>query len=159
MSKVIRYTYPAGLPVTDMMNQMLNEAFALPRVLDRQWSSVPSSALYETNESFVAYIALPGVHAESVTLKVESNVLSLEGNYPTPAPPEGARAIWANLPVGQFRQTFTLPADVDAEHAEATFSDGMLTLVLPKMQHARVRTIKVSSGNGSKAIEGSPTNS
>jgi HSP20 family protein len=39
-----------------------------------------------------------------------------------------------------------LPADVDAENANAQYQDGILTLTLPKAQHAQERTIRISQG-------------
>jgi HSP20 family protein len=59
--------------------------------------------------------------------------------------PEGATAHWHGFPSGQFQQSFTLPAPINAERAEASTSDGVLTLTLPKAEHARARTVKVNA--------------
>lgn len=59
--------------------------------------------------------------------------------------PEGATAHWHGFQQGQFQQTFTLPAPINAERAEASYNDGILTINLPKAEHAKARTVKVTA--------------
>jgi HSP20 family protein len=48
------------------------------------------------------------------------------------------------LPHGSFRRSLRLPSTVDARKAEAKIEDGVLTLILPKAESAKPRTIKVA---------------
>ena len=74
------------------------------------------------------------------------------------AAPHGARGIWVGLGDGEFREQVTLPGEVDADKAHADYQDGILTLTLPKAEHARIKTIKVGAGGGrQQAIAGQPT--
>ena len=59
--------------------------------------------------------------------------------------PEGATAHWSGFQSGQFQQTFTLPAPINADRAEASTADGVLTLTLPKAEHAKARTLRVTA--------------
>jgi HSP20 family protein len=70
-------------------------------------------------------------------------VLTLQGTNQLSAP-EGARALYRGIGGGQFREQVALPADVDEENANAQYQDGILTLTLPKAQHAQERTIRIS---------------
>jgi HSP20 family protein len=58
---------------------------------------------------------------------------------------EGAQQLWTGIGEGSFEQQFTLPAAVQADQAQASYENGLLTLRLPKAQHARAHQIKVSS--------------
>ena len=45
---------------------------------------------------------------------------------------------------GRFAETVTLPVEVETEQVRATFADGVLTLVLPKVPGARTKRIPVN---------------
>ena len=44
---------------------------------------------------------------------------------------------------GSFNRTVTLPGEVDAERVDARYTDGILTLTLPKAEEAKPRQIAV----------------
>ena len=108
--------------------------------------------LYESDESYILQVPLPGVKVDELEITARENVLALQGRTEIPAP-EGARAIWGGMGGQEFREQIQLPGDVDAERASAEYHDGILTLTLPKAEHARVRTIKIG-GSHSQPIEG-----
>ena len=58
---------------------------------------------------------------------------------------EGATVHWNGFQPGQFQQTFTLPTSINSERAEANYTDGVLTLNLPKAEHVKARTVKVTA--------------
>jgi HSP20 family protein len=59
--------------------------------------------------------------------------------------PENTTTHWLGFQSGQYQQTFTLPATINPERVEASAHDGVLTLNLPKAEHAKARTIKVNA--------------
>lgn len=65
----------------------------------------------------------------------------------------GGRGIWVGLPTGEFREQVALPGEVDGDQASADYRDGILTLTLPKLAQARVKTIKIGESQ-QPAIEG-----
>ena len=85
---------------------------------------------------------MPGVNPETVELTVQQDTITLK--WETKATiPEGATVHWNGFQQGQFQQTFTLPAAINSERAEASYTDGILTLNLPKAEHVKARTVKV----------------
>ena len=50
--------------------------------------------------------------------------------------------------MGRWTRTVTLPDRVDSEHVAATFSNGILTVSLPKAESARPRHITVTASGG-----------
>ena len=87
---------------------------------------------------------MPGVKPEDVEITAQQDTLDLEMGDKVQVP-EGATAHWHGFQSGQFQQTFTLPAPINAERAEASSTDGCLTLNLPKAEHAKARTLKVTA--------------
>ncbi len=157
-NNIVRYNRPTGmLTLSNAMDQLFRDAFMWPRVGAAPGAGFGlNSNLYETEDSYIMQVVLPGADAAEVQITAHQNVLTLQGKTGVPAP-EGARGIWVGLGAGDFSEQVTLPGEVDADKAAASYQDGILTLTLPKAAHARPRTIKVGAGHGQgqqQAIEG-----
>jgi HSP20 family protein len=63
------------------------------------------------------------------------------------AQPDGGRFVWQEFDQGpaQFRRELTLPMEVDPAKVDASYKNGVLTLVAPKAEHARPRQIRVKT--------------
>ena len=158
-NSIARYRPALGVtPLSEAMDQLFRDAFTWPQVMGSRPSGGQgygfglNSNLYETPDSYVLQVVLPGVQVDSLQITAHQNVLTLQGSAGVAAP-EGARGIWVGLGGGEFREQVTLPGDVDADAATADYRDGILTLTLPKAEHARVRTIKIAGGR-TQSIEG-----
>jgi HSP20 family protein len=158
MANITHYaTQPAGvMPLSEAVDRLFREAFTWPGLFNNGISSATgvrfNSNLYETGESYIMQVMVPGVKADELEITAHDNVLSLRGKTEVTVP-EGAQSIWVGLGGREFREEVTLPGEVDAEKATADYKDGILTLTLPKAEHARVKTIKVG-GYAPTAIEG-----
>jgi HSP20 family protein len=100
--------------------------------------------LFETSESFGLQIPMPGVNPDDVEITIQQDTLALKWQTKVQIP-EGATVHWNGFQSGQFQQTFALPAPINAERVEAHYNEGILTLSLPKAEHAKARTVKVNA--------------
>ena len=57
---------------------------------------------------------------------------------------KGKNYLRREMSYGAMQRTFALPAEVDADKAEATFRDGVLRLKLPKAVRSNAKQIKVT---------------
>jgi HSP20 family protein len=133
-----------------------NEVVSLREAMDRLFedSFIPSRGnigargvaanLYETPEGFTLQVPMAGVNADDVEITVQQDTLMLKWQTKVQIP-EGATVHWNGFQSGQFQQTFTLPAPINADSVEAHYSDGVLTLTLPKAEHAKARTVKINA--------------
>ena len=120
---------------------------------------LPSAAqplvdLYETGEELVLKALVPGLTPENLDITIEQNVLTISGRYPQFVSPEQTRQMtWyrKEIPSGRFTEQLSLPVQVDVAHVEATFENGILTLTMPKAEHARARKIEVQSSTTTQA--------
>jgi len=103
---------------------------------------VPRTDIYETNEALFLSAELPGVAEGDVSITLEGDVLTVEGKNTTAAP-AGFRLAYAEYEPADYRRVFTLNVDVQRDKIEATLKDGVLTLVLPKVEPAKARKIAV----------------
>lgn len=157
--------YPASSVVSmrDAMDRLLSEA-ASPGMFNSFWplggneggrSLMPIDAFANENE-VVVLAAIPGVDPDEIEITIEKNTVTLSGQVPNVAEAEETRgANWYVHEVshGSFRRSLTLPIEVNAAEASATFEHGMLRLSLPKAEAAKPRQIRIQVGgsNGTSA--------
>ena len=87
---------------------------------------------------------LPGVPREKLSLQVEADTLTIEGEV-TLDVPEGMEAAHAELSVPRYRRVFTLSKELDADKISAELAHGVLKLRIPKAEHAQPRRIEVKA--------------
>ena len=153
---ITRYNQPAGfMPLSDAVDRLFRDAFTWPHMFGDVFASGSrfglNSNLYETADSYIMQVLLPGAKVDDLEITARENVLTLRGKTEVTVP-EGAQGIWVGMGGGEFREEVTLPGEVNADQASADYHDGILTLTLPKAERAKVRQIKV--GVHPQAIEG-----
>lgn len=116
--------------------------FGRPTQLFSGWS--PALDLYQTNDTFVATIELPGMRKEDIEISFRDGTLTIAGERKSRSA-NGEKTERTERYVGQFRRSITLPARVDAEKVSATYRDGILAVTLPKVEEAKPKQIQVSA--------------
>jgi len=130
------------------MNQLYRDAFTTSKGIAAAGMTMGQGInLYEKDNSFILQIPLPGAKTDQLNITARENVVTLQGQTEISAP-DGARPLFQGAAAGQFREQLILPADVDAENASAQYQNGILTLTLPKAQHARERRIALTQDQG-----------
>ena len=98
---------------------------------------------YVTSEEIVIVANMPGVKPENVEITIEGDSLTIKGERP--APLENVDYVLQERSYGKFQRTLNINIPVDANKAEAKFEDGLLTLVVPKAEAVKPKTIQVVS--------------
>ncbi len=116
----------------------------------RRWAARPAEMdapralpvdVREQDEAYLLTAYVPGLKSEDLNIQILEDTLTIEGEY---GQHEG-QALLCELPAGLFRRSLRLPAQLDAEKAEAKIENGVLTLRIPKAESARPRVIKVAA--------------
>jgi len=133
------------------MDRFLDEFLGRPLAqADATWVLTPHVDLYETKDALVLKATIPGVKPEDVQIRIAGDVLTLRGEVREEAEEEGATYYLRERRYGTFSRSIRLPVPVVADEAEATFENGVLTLVLPKADEARPKIIEVKRGQDEK---------
>lgn len=126
----------------------------LDRLTERLWGgSVPAMPMdaYRSGDDVVAAFDLPGVDPGSIELTIDNNVLTVAAERRF-QPGEGADVLIAERPHGRATRQVYLGDSLDAEHVEAHYDDGVLTVRVPVAAHAKPRRLAISAGQQHKAI-------
>jgi len=103
----------------------------------RAWSWAPV-AMWEDDNQIHIEVELPGVSEQDIEVMVDNGKLFIRGERKAE---EGRRYLVNNRSFGQFEQVITLPEAVDSEGVNATLTNGVLGIDLPKSPEARPRRI------------------
>ena len=103
---------------------------------------LPVTDIFETDQALTLVVEMPGVKKDSVDVRVENDVLTIEGrldfgNY------EGLQPLYTEYNVGDYARSFQLSGKIDQGAISAQLKDGVMTLVLPKGEKAKPRKIAV----------------
>lgn len=117
---------------------------------------LPAVDLYETDSAFVVEADLPGVHQENVEIQFDRGTLTITGTRGATLPARkenGQLRVYSSERLsGGFSRSIRLPEHVDAEHIEATFAQGVLTLQVPKAKGALSRKISIKAAEPAPAL-------
>jgi HSP20 family protein len=105
------------------------------------WSHMPLSMWTDENNLYVE-VEMPGVREQDIEVTVHGDVLSIKAERKDE---EGRKYLYNGRIFGRFERSVALPEAVDTDHIEATFSNGVLRLTLPKRPEARPKKITVKN--------------
>lgn len=112
---------------------------------------------YRRGDRFVVHVDVPGIDADSLELTVEKNVLNVRAERRWQRD-EGDEVVVSERPQGTFTRQLFLGEGLDAEHIDATYDNGVLTVNVPVAEQAKPRKVAISSSSGrAEAIEASST--
>jgi HSP20 family protein len=107
----------------------------------------PNMDAWETEQAFVVQLDLPGLTRDQVEVNFDRNTLTIRGTREAtiPAVEKGEmRVFFAERSPGAFSRTLRFPQYVEAAKIEAAFSNGVLTVTVPKSDAAKPRKIEVN---------------
>jgi HSP20 family protein len=103
---------------------------------------LPTADIYESNDALNVVLEMPGVDKGSVDIRVEDDVLKIEGRLDF-SKYQGLQPLYTEYNVGHYSRSFRLSSKIDQNKIAAELKDGVLSLVLPKVEEAKPRTIQV----------------
>lgn len=101
--------------------------------VDQQPIFRPEVDIFEDGDSLILVANVPGADDSQTDITLDANVLTISGTFDRPES-EHATLVWSEFEASRFERTFTIPQEVDQDGIEATVTDGVLRLVLPKKE-------------------------
>ena len=131
----------------DEMNRLFNQFFQGGTGEEAGWGVrtwAPPVDIYETDDALILKAELPGVSKDDVSIDIHQNTLILRGQRQHDAEVKEENYHRVERAYGTFQRSFMLPTLVDQEHVQATYTDGVLELRLPKSEAAKPKRIAIT---------------
>ena len=93
----------------------------------------PQADAATTEGAYQIELELPGVDEADIEVMLHNNVLMIKGEKKAQREEKGKSYYFSERTYGSFQRSFRMPGDVDADKINAGFSQGILTVSLPKL--------------------------
>ena len=128
-------------PVEESRTPYKNQKHDLPQDEEGQLTI----DVWQTPDEIVVQAIVGGVKLEDLDVEVTHDMVTLRGKRERQKEVSGSDYFYQELYWGAFSRSILLPQEVDADEAEATMKNGLLTIKLPKLDKARISKLKVKN--------------
>jgi len=111
-----------------------------PRVVLR-----PAVDIFENGDSIKLFADLPGVSDDSLSVEVDDKTLTIQGDIAI-AMPDDISSLYADVRSTHYQRAFTLSSELDTSKINASLTNGLLTVTIPKREEVRPRKIEITAG-------------
>ncbi len=104
----------------------------------------PNADIFETTDAYIVSVDIPGVSADRIDIRLDTQTLTINGRV-EPRYQSEARRLLQEYGIGDFHRSFRVGENIRADSISADYTDGVLTVTLPKTEAARPRRIEINS--------------
>jgi HSP20 family protein len=126
------------------LQQTLNSFAQTPQVVSNS-AFVPKAEVFETDDQIALKLEVPGLSEKDFEITLNNHVLTVRGERKLENGFKQENLAWTERPYGTFSRSFNLPTTVDANTINATYTNGVLQIVLAKHESAKPKQIPVKS--------------
>jgi len=127
------------------VSRLENVLFGEFRRLQREAGAVGSFAAVSVNttpQKVEVSFSAPGIDPKALDVSIEKNVLSVSGKREIQLDAKATRSHQERYS-GEFRRVLSLPEDVDSEHVDASYVDGVLRISVQRREAPKPRQIEI----------------
>ena len=111
----------------------------------RRLQGYPPLNVYDAGDRYLLSVPLPGMTPADIELTITGETITIRGERKRAEAAADDSYRRQERPMGRWIRTITLPDRVESTHVGASFSDGILTVSVPKAEDARPRRITVTA--------------
>ncbi len=138
--KLVRFNNPAFQFFNEDFNNIfknLDTMYPSKHQHNLAFNNIPAVNVKENDGAFEIEVAAPGLKKEDFKLSLHENRLSISTKKEQSSEEKTEQYTRQEFNYSSFQRTFTLPKSVDGEKIEATYSDGILHVNLPKKEEIK----------------------
>ena len=130
----------------DTMNSLVNALFNSD-LASESGDIAPRMDLKEDENALTLKLIMPGVNADDIDISVNDNVLTIKGESAEEEENADDKGLWHAHEIHKisYYRAVRLPAAIESDKAEADYTNGILTLMLPKAEEEKPKTIRIKS--------------
>jgi HSP20 family protein len=136
-------------PVKDFMtlrqalDRLFEDSFVRPGRMYESTSSALPLDIFTNKDAIVIRASVPGIRPDDVGITIEGSTVTIRGE--TKPTTDCVTYLLQEQRYGPFSRSIDLAIPVQAEKADASFKNGVLTLTIPKAEEIKPKVIKVKS--------------
>ena len=155
MANITRFD-PVGEMVSlrSAMDRLFEDSFVSPmswRTISGGETVTPAIDVHENADEIVVTAVLPGIKPDDVEITMTGQNLTLRGEFKADESVDRDQYLYRERRFGGFSRSLQLPVRVEGDRAEATFTDGVLNLRIPKAEEVKPRQIRINAGSNGHA--------
>lgn len=125
------------------LNRLFDSSFGAAGEFASSEEWRPSLDLAHDEENVVVSLDAPGMSKDAFDISLANNTLTISGERKTPDGKDGESVLRRERFSGRFSRSITLPPGIEADKVSAEYTDGILTVSLPKAEVAKPRRISI----------------
>ena len=137
-------------PFDKMFDQMIETQF--PSVVQQvgvkpyQGTAYPKVNVYEYDDKIGLIAEIPGLKKKQLDIEVEDGVLTISGDKHNVWEEAQAKILRRELKQSSFKRSFELGEQLDGDNISASFTDGILSISIPKLEpeKPKKKSVKIS---------------
>ena len=130
----------------DRLSHRLMSRMGFPALAEAGWpfsSQTPRVDLVDRGKELVLRAEVPGVAKEDLGISLQDGTVTIHGETRKESQEDKGDYHRREISHGTFQRCVRLPAEVDGEHSKASFKDGVLELVMPKLHESTATRIAI----------------
>lgn len=132
-----------GIPVMPTYFDDFFRDFSLPE-FTKPKATLPAVNIKENENEFTVKVAIPGMDKKDFNINLDNNILTIQAEKETKNEENEVNYTHQEYNYQSFKRSFTLPKNVvDNDKIEATYLNGELEIVIPKLEIAKPKPIKL----------------
>jgi HSP20 family protein len=145
MSMIWKDPSEALMPLREAVNRLFEDSFIWPGRLEAFTGRTFPVDVYETRDQqgYVIEASLPGAKPEDISITAIGDTLTIRYATRGEEKIEKPNYVRRERYEGELRRTISLPTQIDPEKVQATYEQGVLKLVVPKVEAAKPKQISV----------------
>jgi HSP20 family protein len=113
------------------------------RPMEEDW--MPAVDVSETGDKITIKAEVPGMEAKDIEIAMVGDTLTIKGEKKLEREEKEENYHTVERSYGSFTRALKLPATVEADKVEASYKNGVLTVVLPKKEEVKPRAIEIKA--------------
>lgn len=125
-----------------VFDDIFNDFFDIS-IVNKSGAKTPIHDVIENDKEYVVEMLLAGIPKENIIINVEKDVLTIKAERKEV---KDIRYNRKETYFGKYERSFVLPDDVDIENITSSMSDGILTIIFPKLETKKLlkrKTIEI----------------
>lgn len=129
-------------PMARLLQAYMPLAWLRPWMAAAAAPLAPKLDVIDRDGSVLVRAEVPGIQKGNLAIEASDVAVTIKGAVTPEQPRDGDRYRVAETSFGAFERTVQMPADVDSARAKATFKDGVVEVILPKVDRSRAHHVR-----------------